>query len=185
MPEITIYPSTDALPPEFECQIRAYIRFLWYDHYYYDLDEPLALAKSHPHYVVLAERHALISAASIIWVYTELDSKQFKIYGLGNVFTYPAFRKQSYGQQVVEAATHFIKSDNQADIAILFTDSTMEAFYAKSGWGQVSHFSTFIGDKHNPEPKTDFTMMQFLSERSQAYQNTDKKYRLFLPDYSW
>ncbi len=122
MPTTTIYQSTEELPDKFECQIRAYIRFLWHDHYVYDLDEPLALADSHPHYIVLSDRHALISAATVVWANTMFDGHPLRIYGLGNVFTYPAFRNQGYGQQVVQTATEFIKSQPAADMGILFTD---------------------------------------------------------------
>lgn len=185
MPTTTIYHSTKELPDYFECQIRAYIRFLWHDHYFYDLDEPLALAESHPHYVVLSDRHALISAATIVWANTIIDGHSFRIYGLGNVFTYPAFRKQGYGQQVVKTATEFIQSQQKADMGILFTDKTLEGFYGQSGWEYIPDLSVYMGPIDNLERYDAFSMMLFLSDKAQGYRIHLNEHTLFLPNYSW
>jgi predicted N-acetyltransferase YhbS len=185
MPHIAIYRSTDELPAGFECQIRAYIRFLWHDHYMYDLEEPLIAAYRHPQYVVLAERHALISAASVIWLDIAFAGQQFKMYCLGNVFTYPSFRKQGYGNQVVEAATELIKADKSADSAILFTDPGLERFYAQSGWEHIANLSASIGQTDHPEPYNAFAMMLFLSAKAQAARPVFATQPIFLPGYGW
>ena len=185
MLSIQVFHSTDELPAAYECQIRAYVRILWNDSYVHDLDAPLVPPERHPHFVVLGERHALFSAARVSWVMVEHAGHQLKMYCLGDVFTYPAFRNRGYGRQVVDAATELIRSDPEADAAILFTEPDLENFYAQSGWQHVAGLSATIGDPDYPEPNPGFAMMQFLSDRTEKMQGTFETRPLFLPGFGW
>jgi predicted acetyltransferase len=185
MPTIHVYHSNEALPKDFEHQIRAYVRILWHDAYTYDLNAPLVPAERHPHFVVLAEEHALISAARVNWVMVDYMGQSLKMYCLGDVFTYPAFRKQGYGQQVIDEATKLIRADASADTAILFTDPALESFYAKSGWQHVPDLQASIGTKDNPEAYPAFGMMLFLSEKGMAAKANFANHPIFLPGYGW
>src|SRR5262245_66105730 len=55
--------------------------------------------------------------------------------GLGDVITKREFRHNGYGWRIVEEATAHIKSDREADAAVLLTEPNLEAFYRRSGWG--------------------------------------------------
>jgi predicted acetyltransferase len=185
MPTIQIYDSNKALPQHFEQQIRAYVRILWHDAYTYDLNAPLVPDERHPQYVVLAEQHALISAARVNWVTVNYMGQSLKTYCLGDVFTYPAFRKQGYANQVVDAATMLIRSDTSADMAILFTDPALETLYGQSGWQHVPELNASIGLEENSEPYPAFAMMLFFSNKAQEAKANFAKYPIFLPGYGW
>jgi hypothetical protein len=78
MPTIQIYNSNQVLPQHFEHQIRAYVRILWHDAYTYDIHAPLVPDERHPQFVVLAEEHALISAARVNWVTVQYMGQNLK-----------------------------------------------------------------------------------------------------------
>jgi GNAT superfamily N-acetyltransferase len=185
MPEVTVYTSGEAIPAHFECQIRAFIRMLWHDEYLYNLDAPIFSPEKHPQHVVLAERHALISHARVVWVNIEHGGQVFKLYCLGDVFTYPAFRKRGYGRQVVDRATELIKADHEADAALLFTDPVQESFYGASGWEQVPGLTSMVGLPENREDHNYFAMMLFLSDKSRTFRQTFETQTLMLPGYGW
>lgn len=94
MPTLTVYPNNEGLLPEHECQIRAFVRMTWHDEYAYNLDNPIVPPERHPQHVVIAERHALISYARVVWVEIKHLGASWRMYCLGDVLTYPAFRKR-------------------------------------------------------------------------------------------
>ena len=185
MPELKVYPFNTALPAEYECQIRAFIRMTWHDEYLYDLDGPLVPPERHPQHVVMAERHALISHARVIWVNVEHAGQTFKLYCLGDVFTYPAFRKKGYGRQVVDRGTALIRADREADAALLFTDPVQEGFYGVSGWQHIPGLTAFAGLPENREPYNYFAMMLFLSDKARQARQAFATQTLMLPGYGW
>lgn len=185
MPSIQIFDSNKALPLAFEHQIRAYVRILWHDAYTYDLNAPLVPDERHPQYVVLAEQHALISAARVNWVTVQYMGEILKIYCLGDVFTYPAFRKQGHAHKVVEAATRLIRSDKSADAAILFTDPVLETLYGQSGWQHIAELNASIGTEDNPEAYPAFAMMLILSDKGISAKAKFASNPIFLPGYGW
>jgi predicted N-acetyltransferase YhbS len=182
MPELKIYRFNEALPAEYECQIRSFIRLTWYDGYVHNLDEPLVPPERHPQHVVVADRHAVISHARVNWVDVEHQGQHLKVYCLGDVFTYPAFRKKGHGRSIVDAGTALIREDKTADAAILFTDPELEPFYGASGWEPID-LTPSMGQVESPEPYEAHTMMLFLSER--AKRHVFENQPIFLPGYGW
>lgn len=186
MPQLKLYHSNGELPIEYEYQIRAFVRILWHDAYLYDIDAPIVQPERHPHHVVVAEKHALISYARVNWVNITFAGEAYRIYCLGDVFTYPAFRQKGYGQQVVDAATTLIRIDAEADIAILFTDAHLGKFYAQSGWQHIAGLKVSIGDEAQPHSYDDaYAMMLFLSAKAQQHREDFDQHRLYLPGYGW
>ncbi|MBZ0285848.1 MAG: GNAT family N-acetyltransferase [Anaerolineae bacterium] len=185
MPVLTTYHSNDEVPAEYQCQIRAFVRMLWHDVYIYDLDAPLFLPERHPKHVVVAERHALISYARVNWLNVAHAGETYRLYCLGDVFTYPAFRKKGYGQQVVEAGTALIRGDHEADVAILFCDPELETFYAQSDWQHLPALKATVGDLAHPEAYDAFAMMLFLSHKAQQHRPDFDTHTLNLPGYGW
>ncbi|MEO8395460.1 MAG: GNAT family N-acetyltransferase [Chloroflexota bacterium] len=185
MPKLTVYPNNEALPPEYECQIRAFVRMTWHDEYAYNLDTPIVPQERHPQHVVIAERHALLSYARVVWVDIEHLGEMWRMYCLGDVLTYPAFRKRGYGRQVVDTGTDLIRTDRLADTAILFTDPALEGFYAQAGWKHVPTLKPSVGEQDQPEDYPYFAMMLFLSERAWRSEAEFVGTPLFLPGYGW
>ncbi len=185
MPTITIYPSNEAMPPAVDCQIRSFIRIAWFDAYQFDLHAPLMPAEWHPVHVVLSEQEVVFSYAGVVWQTMQHGGESYKMYGLSSVFTYPAFRRKGYGQQVVRAATAPIEQDKEADIAVLFTDAYLETFYAQSGWEAVPNITFHIGDGSNPQVYNAFTMMRFLSPKGRAAREAFERAPVYFGEYAW
>lgn len=185
MPQVSIYPSNAELPANLECQIRAFIRITWFDAYQYDLNAPVSPEEWHPTHVVMADQHAVIGYAGVVWQMVEHNGETYKCYGLSGVFTYPAFRKKGYGRQIVDAATDRIRQDPAADIALLFTDTSLEKFYAQAGWEAMNKTIIHIGKKDQPEHFDNFCMMMFLSDKGKQNRAQFEEKPFYFAEYGW
>jgi GNAT superfamily N-acetyltransferase len=99
-----------------------------------------------PVHFVLVEDGLHLSYAAVIRMRLEYVGEEYETCGLGSVFTFPSCRRQGYGQQVVDAATHYITASD-ADVAARFTRPDLEGFYARSGWEALQGAVTLIGRK--------------------------------------
>jgi GNAT superfamily N-acetyltransferase len=178
--DLTIVPTAD-LSPAHEQQIRSFIRLHWHDEYLYDLDAPLMPAERHPQHVVIAERHALFSHARITWVPFAHAGRIWRLYCLGDVFTYPAFRQRGLGGKVTAAATERIRSDPAADLAILFCDPAHADFYGRHGWEAAPNLRATKGFADR-EPQEGLPMVLILSDAAGALALNDT---FELPGYGW
>lgn len=185
MEELHIYHSAKDLPPHFEWQIRAFLRLLWFDENEDELNEPLTPEELHPVYFVLARENSLISYARIIWMPIDHLGNTYKMYGLGDVFTFPASRKKGYGSRVVESATNYIRADSEADIAILLTEPGLENFYRSIGWEYIPDLRLLTGEPDNPQTRDDFAMMLFLSGKAKQNHTNFQTQTVFLPGDEW
>jgi predicted acetyltransferase len=183
MPQLLEY-TTDALPRDYFWQIQDFIRIHWFDGFQYDLDEPFKPGIWNPHYFVIAEKHALMSSARALSKMVEIDGVPYKMYGLGAVLTYPAFRKRGYGGQVVEAATNYIKAQPDADFAIFWTDPSMASFYSPYGWETEENIAVTFDRPENPQP-TGFRMMLFLSDRAKQLRPSLNGGSIYFGEYTW
>ena len=184
MVQLSIF-DADTLPDAHEHQIRSFIRLHWHDEYQYSLDGPLVPAERHPTHLVIHERHALFSHGRVIWVSLEHSGQDYRMYCLGDVLTYPAFRRRGYGAQIVAAGTRLILDDPQADAAILFTDQATTPFYSAHGWEVVRGRRASYGHPHSPEPAQGVAMMLFVSERAKEHREDFESDELKLPGWGW
>ena len=185
MEGLHIYQSIKDLPPHFEWQIRTFIRILWSDENEDNLNEPLTAEEFHPVYFLLAQEDSLISYARLIWMTIHHLGKTYKMYGLGDVFTFPASRNKGYGKRIVSAATNFIRTDSNADMAILLTEPNLESFYQSSGWEHIPELRLFTGEQAIPQIRDNFAMMLFLSERAKQNRTDFQTQSVFLPGDEW
>jgi GNAT superfamily N-acetyltransferase len=111
--------------------------------------EPLTDPGLHPTYFVLAERCAVLAYARTIWMHVPWCGTDLEIYGLGDVVTARPARSRGFGSDVVEAATARIRSDCDADAAILLTTPQLVAFYVRDDAGIVGRRAAVVlGDGH-------------------------------------
>ena len=185
MAELHVYQSIEELPKQFEWQIRTFLRILWFNANEDELNEPLTAAELHPVYFVLAKEDMLISYARIIWMFVDHLGETYKMYGLGDVFTFPASRNKGYGKQVVSSATSYIRADSEADAALLLTEPGLENFYQLSGWEHIPNLRLLTGEQTNPQLCNDFAMMIFLSLKAQRNRATFQTHSIFLPGDEW
>ncbi len=184
MAQLSLF-TTDSLPAAHQHQIRSFIRLHWHDEYQYSLDGPLVPVERHPTHLVIHDRHALFSHGRVIWVEVEHIGQRYRMYCLGDVLTYPAFRRQGYGAQIVAAGTALIRDDPHADAAILFTEPATTRFYAAHGWETMPHLKASYGHPIAPEPAQGIAMMLFVSERAKAHRADFERHEVELPGWGW
>lgn len=174
------YDSTHPIPPHFEAQIRVLLSSQWpggED----ERDQPLLEAARSPAYFVLTDGGQVLSYARTMREAVLHDEQRFEFYGLGDVITHPAFRRQGYGGRVVAAATESIRSDPTADGAILLTDESLVSFYCRSGWEVVRGARVTTDESED----AGLLLMLFLSEKAQAARRAFAHTRLVLPSDEW
>jgi GNAT superfamily N-acetyltransferase len=140
----------------------------------------------HPIHIVLVEQNILISHTNVVWKYLNHDGVNYKAYGLTSVFTYPSFRGQGHGSQVIAAGTAYIQK-RDADIAMLYCDESLRNLYAKQGWNHIEMSTTYIGNREQPELVDDeILMMLFLSSKGQHGRAAFETRPIhFSADYTW
>jgi predicted GNAT family N-acyltransferase len=111
--------------------------------------------------------------------------QSFKLAGLGDVITKREFRHNGYGGSIVEEATAHIKSDREADAAVLLTEPKLEAFYRRSGWGCVPGLQVVTSDYGECITGKTIPMMLFLSAKALAAREIFSKETLLLPGDEW
>jgi GNAT superfamily N-acetyltransferase len=184
MPQLRIF-TDSTLPEAHEHQIRSFIRLHWHDEYQYNIDGPLVPPERHPTHLVMAERHALFSHARVIWVPFSHAGETWRLYCLGDVFTYPAFRRRGFGAAVTAAGTERIQSDTEADVAILFCDPDNADFYARHGWVAAPDLRATRGFGKDRDIQEGLPMLLILSERARDLRPDQSGQTWELPGYGW
>lgn len=113
------YPQ-DQLPARLKCQILAFLRINYPEGFtgVNRLRDWISSPDTHPVSIMLVEAGILISHTEVLWKELEHGGQRYKAYGLSGVFTYPAFRGQGYGQQIVELGTAYIDASDGDQIDI-------------------------------------------------------------------
>ena len=183
MPTLQIY-SQSEFPSIFKWQAIAFMRCEWSDIFQGDnLYMPETYpAENRPVHFVLAEDETLISYAAVMQVDLAHAGNDYHVYGFGNMLTFPPFRKQGYGRQILSAATDFIRTSN-ADVGVLFCDPSLENFYASEGWW-TTHSPTRLGQPEHYEVYTPSRMMLFISEKGLVSREDFERQPLYV-DWPW
>ena len=183
MPALAVYQQLD-FPAALKWQAIAFMRMEWPFIFTGDfkfITEPYP-PELHPVHFVAAEDDSLISYASIIRLDLDHAGTNYGTYGLGNLFTFPPYRRQGHGRQVLELATDFIKSSD-VDVAILFCDAQLEPFYATCGW-EVTHSLTRIGLPNDYKAFEASRMMLFTSEKGRQGKTDFEEQPLYI-EWHW
>jgi GNAT superfamily N-acetyltransferase len=183
-PELQTFTS-DTIPSAYEHQIRSFIRIEWWDSYQHSVDPPLGNPSFQPINFVLVEGDCLYSAAKVNRTQIEHQGQIYVCYGLGGVFTYPAFRQRGYGAWVVREATEYIRQQSDADIAVLWTLKRNIPFYERNGWEHYADIRMMIGDPQKPYRSSEELMMLFVSETAQANHQQFKSQQVYFGVRAW
>ena len=184
MSELRFYASEE-LPRELKCQILSFVRIEWSEIFrehnrFWDYTHK----DTHPVNVVISERGQVISHAEVNWRILTQAGQPYKVYGVSAVFTYPAFRHEGYGTQVMQAVTDYIRSSD-ADVAMLFCLPELVPFYAHAGWEAPTEARIQYGDQDYPQREEGATCMLFVSARGQAARAAFATQPVYVGGCSW
>jgi predicted acetyltransferase len=183
MPTLRRFTNQD-LPDAYAHQIRDFVRIHWFDIFQYDLHAPVLADEWQPVYFVVAEEQALFSHAAVEIHTIECNGLSYSCAGVSNVLTYPAFRKRGYGNQVIQAAMEYLRSQ-PVDATLLWTDPDKEGFYRRYGWEHHPSIQTYSGDRNAPEHYNAFTMIGLLSERAKQNRADFEQHPVYIGQYAW
>jgi GNAT superfamily N-acetyltransferase len=178
------YESQD-VPERFKCQILSFVRIEWPELFSGDLRlrDWTSKPEMHPITFLLEEEGVLMSHLEVVWNTLQQAGEVYKTYALSGVFTYPAFRKQGYGLQLVLSARAYI--EQQADVDIVLFHSTHKGFYELAGFERMDHLVTLVGDPHHPEKSRETGFMLFLSEKGKRGRSSFKKGPVYVGETIW
>jgi predicted N-acetyltransferase YhbS len=185
MPRLMRYDFAAKIPLQLEAQIRSLLSAQWPGAEEADATQPLIAPELHPAYFVLADEDRVLSYARTIWATVSHLGQSLKLYGLGDVITRPGFGHKGYGGRIVAEATAHIKSDREAEAALLLTEPKLEAFYRRSGWDHVAGLRVATSASDECAAETAFPMMRFLSGKARAARDIFSKETLALPGDEW
>jgi predicted acetyltransferase len=156
-----IFKSQD-LPEKFKCQTLSFMRIEWFEGFQGEnrLRDWITRQEMHPVHFILEEDGVLISHLEVVWKILHHAGSEYKAYGLTGVFTYPAFRRQGYGLQLVQLAKDYIQRQGDADIVIFH--SAVKGFYEKAGFEPMKSMVTLVGDPQNPRKSSETGFMLFF-----------------------
>ncbi|MEZ4863639.1 MAG: GNAT family N-acetyltransferase [Caldilineaceae bacterium] len=185
MIEQLIYPQ-DQLPEHLKWQIISFLRIYYPEGFMgvNRLRDWISTPHNHPVSIMLVEAGVLISHTEVVWKELVHAGEHYKAYGLTGVFTYPPFRGQGYGRQIVEAGTAYIDGSD-GDIGIFHCAPHLQSFYEQCGWSAMAEATTLVGDYAAPTVSEEVMMMRFLSEKGRQGQATFAQQQLYFGENTW
>jgi GNAT superfamily N-acetyltransferase len=188
MAELTIY-TEEEFPSDLEWQALSFVRIEWSSTFSKETRLTKHLWRGrHPAHLVIAEEGVLISYAAVTRNVAEHAGTTYTTYGLSSVLTYPSFRREGYGRQVVDAAAHLIEESSDADLALLWCEPHLVHFYRQSGWVLMEDVTVLMGSKEDPhtyeEPNL-VVMMLFPSEKGRMAQRTLREHPMYIGEHGW
>ena len=179
-----LFESQD-VPENLKCQILSFVRIEWPELFSgeHRLRDWTSKPELHPITLLLEEEGVLVSRLEVVWDVLHHAGEEYKTYGLSGVFTYPAFRKQGYGLQLVQSAKDYIERRRDADIVLFH--STLKGFYEKVGFERMENLVTLVGSSQNPEKSDETGFMLFLSEKGKRGRNSFEKGHIYIGETIW
>jgi GNAT superfamily N-acetyltransferase len=145
LPQLYRY-RKDEVPRDVAVQIASYVRFQWpaFAGRKSPLWESLYPTIDRTHFV-LVDGDVLVSHAIAHGRPLAHGGRTWNVWGLSSVFTYPTHRGSGFGEQVVAAATSHIRSQPDADFALLFCGERVKSLYLRQGWEHLPAIRVTFG----------------------------------------
>lgn len=188
MPQLHLYPNNAALPAHIYWQVQTFQRTMEWGEPFADGDvlPPIEDDSLHPMYAAVCKGEILLAFAGVIQKSLTFADEEWICGGVCSVFSFPAFRKQGYGRQVVEAVTTHMRRTAIIDFGLLWTNPRNQSFYMQSGWEAMPQMTTLMGDESKPEIYEDeVPMMVFCSHRAKAARALFEQGRLYIGPWTW
>ena len=176
--------SASELPLGLKCQILSFLRITWPEGFMGENRLRDWISRGDAQHILLVENGILISHTEVKWKYLDHAGVTYNVYGLSAVLTYPAFRGQGYGRQVVAAGTAFIEATD-ADIGMFHCAPSLKDFYSACGWIPMEHTKTLVGDTDCPEVSDELMMMQFFSSKGKRGRASFERDPVYFGEDTW
>lgn len=122
--------------------------------------------EEHVRHFVMHVGDILISHPEVLRKDIEHEGLTYRLYGLGGVLTYPAFRRQGHGTRVVRAATQYAVTQPDADVALLTCSQEHQGFYAQCGWEFTGSVTVHVGPREAPVELGDHAALHCISDKA-------------------
>ena len=185
MIQLIRYNTSEELPPQIVHEIRSLAYSQWPGSNENQGSGILIDPDLHPVYFVLRDGDHVLGSARTIWTWAAHLGRTLKVYGLGDVITAPQWRRKGYGRRLVAAATAHIRSDPEADIAVLLTEPRLEALYSRSGWVHIAGMRIVTSEDDGAQAAGVVPMMLFLSAGARGARDDFLQQPLVLPGDEW
>ncbi len=181
-----LFYAHDDLPPGLKCQILSFLRITWPEGFVGPnrLRDWISRPEYHPVHFMLVEAGVLIAHIAVLWKSLEHAGTTYKAYGLSGVFTYPAFRGQGFGEQVVRAGTDYIDGSD-ADIGIFHCEPSLAPFYSRAGWTPLPGATTLEGNPAAPEVSGELLIMRFLTLKGERARQAFASEPFYFGEVTW
>ncbi|GEM_PF-3433182 len=181
--QLLIYRENELIPLHYYYQAQSFIRIFWADGDDHDINKSLQQPAIR---IVLAKGKSLLSYATIVWRDIVIDEQPYHMLGLGDVMTFPSFRKRGYAGQVVQTATNLILSEISADFGLLWTEPKNYNLYRRCGWELAPDLVTLLGDPQNPTRyENEAAMVLFCSDRANDARSTITSADIYIGTSKW
>lgn len=174
------------LPEKWYYQIISFQRIVWPEGFVGEnkhrdwITNPI----ENPISIFLAHNDILISHVQVVSKTLTHKNIDYKFYGLTGVLTYPAFRKEGYGKQVVKEGMNYIQQQKDRDIVFYSCEEKNIGFYQKCDW-QFTKIPVLEGNANKPERTTSQVAMEFVSEKAKQHQVDFETEPFYFGDELW
>lgn len=179
--------TNQEFPADLKCQVLSFLRVVFWEGFTGEnrLRDWITAERYHPLHFVLVENGLVVSHTEVVWKYLEHAGQTYKTYGLTGVLTFPSFRHEGHGLQVVRAASDWIAASD-ADIGMFHCDPALQGFYARCGWIPMAGAVTLTGPRENPNVSSERMMMQFFTEKGRQGQERFERLPVYFDeDDTW
>ncbi len=179
-----IFASQD-VHERFKCQILSFVRIQWPElcSGKHRLRDWTSKPDLHPVTFLLEEEGVLISRVEVVWDVLAHAGETYLTYGLSGVFTYPAFRKQGSGLQLVQSAVAWIEQQAEADLVLVH--STLTGFYEQAGFERMDRLITLVEDPNLPARSPETAFLLFLSDKGKRGRSRFEHAAVYVGERIW
>jgi GNAT superfamily N-acetyltransferase len=184
MPQLHGYPH-QKFPSDLNWQAVSFMRVEWPSILLggHRLGNETYPADRHPIHIVVTEQQMLISYATIMQLALPHAGSIYDVAAFGNMFTFPAFRGEGYGRQVVDAAVHFIQMST-VDVGIVFCKPHLLRFYRARGWEAMDGARTRVGTPGSFTDHPYHRLMLFVSDHGRRARSAFAQSPLYI-EWPW
>lgn len=173
------------LPESSKWQILDFLRIVWSGGFE-DKNRTrdwISKPSHHPlHFVLVEANNLLVSYVGVVWKYLNHAGQKYKMYGLSGVFTYPQFRGQGYGLNLVKKAKQYI---DKSDGDICLFPSKLTNFYEKAGFLRMKKVTLIEKPEEEPVSNNENVYMLFLSEKAKSKKRDFETKPIYFGETVW